>query len=84
VTSCCDYSIGPVKLDQSTSSGGVASDLQSVCECLMTELDFDFTLFLEEEATPMTGAGTSDSIVSTAPIIKSREASSTGQYAREW
>jgi len=34
----------------------------------MTELDFDFTLFLEEEATPMTGAGTSDSIVSTAPI----------------
>ena len=66
VTSCSEYSAGPMKLDQNTSSGAVASDIQSVCESLMSELDFDFTPFLEEEARP---AGTSDSIVFTVMLV---------------
>ena len=62
VTSCSDCSAGPLRPDL---TGG--SDMQSMCESLMSELDFDITPFLEED-TPTTGAASTGNIVYTAPI----------------
>ena len=56
VTVCSELSGDSLKQDQTTSSAAGASDLQSLCESLMSELDFDFTPFLEETTSTISSA----------------------------
>ena len=67
VTVCSELSSNSLKQDQTTSSVAGASDLQSLCESFMSELDFDFTPFLEGITSTISSA-TTDSVVFTAPV----------------
>ena len=64
VTVCSSESL---QQDQTTASVAGASDLQSLCESFMSELDFDFTPFLEGITSTISSA-TTDSVVFTAPV----------------